>query len=92
MRALIALLVLLLFAGLAFGADMNATGHDWLKYNYDEKVALVEEAYKKFGVSTSEWPADKIVKSMDTLYEFKAGKGLDTPCIDLISTMLGKAD
>ena len=93
MRIVMMVLVILFCANICFAVNLDATGHDWLKYSQAEKVALVEAVYEKLGVAEGEaFSAETIAQNLDNMYKFKAGKGLDTPCIDLISVMAGKKE
>jgi hypothetical protein len=84
--------LVILMSGVSFAVDMSATGNEWKDYTQEEKVALVEAAYKKFGVTDNQFPPEVIAENMDTMYEYKAGHGMNTPCVQMIGAMIGKAD
>ncbi|MFH1836751.1 MAG: hypothetical protein ABH862_01375 [Candidatus Omnitrophota bacterium] len=93
MRIVMTALVVLFCANMVFAADLTATGHDWLKYSQDEKVALVKAVHEEIGVVDAEaFSPEDIAQNMDMMYKFKEGQGLDTPCIDLISVMAEKKE
>ena len=90
MKITIILIFILLYATSVFAADLNATGHDWLNYTQNEKVAFVEAAYSKLGVTDEAFPPEVIAQNLDMMYKYKAGKGMNTLCIDLVRAMVGK--
>ena len=90
MKSTMTLVLILLYATSIFAADLNARGHDWLNYTQDEKVAFVEAAYSKLGVTDEAFPPEVIAQNLDMMYKYKAGKGMNTPCIDLVRAMVGR--
>ena len=91
MKIILTLILTFLFATSAFAVNLDATGNDWVDYTDAEKLEFVEAAYSNLGVTEGKvFPPEVIAQNLDMMYKYKAGSGMNTPCLKLIRAMVGK--
>ena len=88
MKTISIILVALFLATTVGAADLDANGHDWLKYGHDEKVSLIESICKKLDINTEEYTVDDLIMNLDAMYGMDNAAVLNTSCITLVPTIL----
>ena len=84
--------IAVLFATAVFADEIeevfiNTNGYEWLQYSKRQKRFFVTLIYTKLGVDEEKYPANKIINTLDHLYDLQIGAYRKNPEKDINKTL-----